>query len=112
MRLHCGGAGLLAGTKRFERVTDWLKTFSYALAGLILLAGGCSPPADSPSSPPQRAPSEDQSDAHHTELMGLIRQRLELMPGVAQAKWNRELPITDPKREAALLTRLTADGLA
>ena len=34
------------------------------------------------------------------------------MPGVAQAKWNRKLPITDEKREHALLTKLAAEGEA
>lgn len=34
------------------------------------------------------------------------------MPGVAQAKWNRRLPITDAKREKALLEKMVAEGVA
>jgi chorismate mutase-like protein len=45
-----------------------------------------------------------------TELVSLIRDRLDLMPGVAQAKWNRKLAITDSKREATLLDGLQARG--
>lgn len=34
------------------------------------------------------------------------------MPGVAQAKWNRKLPITDARREATLLDDIQAKGVA
>lgn len=34
------------------------------------------------------------------------------MPGVAQAKWNRKLPIIDADREAKSLAKLVAEGTA
>ncbi|MDB5340803.1 MAG: aroQ, partial [Planctomycetaceae bacterium] len=60
--------------------------------------------------PVAEARPKSAAEAHLTELCELIAQRLDLMLGVAQAKWNRELPITDEKREQALLTKLAADG--
>ncbi|MES2789037.1 MAG: gamma subclass chorismate mutase AroQ [Planctomycetota bacterium] len=51
-------------------------------------------------------------ETHLTEVCRLMVRRLDLMPGVAQAKWNRKLPITDEKREQELLARLAAAGVA
>lgn len=49
---------------------------------------------------------------HLKDLLSLIRERLDLMPQVAQAKWNRKSPITDAKREASLLDDIQARGTA
>lgn len=86
---------------------------------------GCSratePLAPAPTSIVSPAPGTDANSAKTivsdrqkrlTELVSLIRQRLEVMPGVAQAKWNRKLQITDAKREAALLDDIQAKGVA
>jgi len=49
------------------------------------------------------------------DLRSAITERLLLMEGVARYKWNHGLPVTDPTREAALLTaklpRATSLGL-
>lgn len=93
--------------------------------GLVLLASaGCTPATDLPESAPSpiavtsrvddvtettakaNAPTESL-----TELLSLVRERLELMPQVAQAKWNRKSPITDPDREATSLDALQAKGV-
>lgn len=75
---------------------------------------GCSPPAQ-PAPPAAKTTLEVPGTgttvaARLTAVSALIARRLDLMPGVAQAKWNRKLPITDEKREQALLTRLAAEG--
>lgn len=44
------------------------------------------------------------------ELLRLMRQRLDLMPAVARAKWNAGLPIADPVREKSLLESLVAQA--
>lgn len=81
---------------------------------LWLLCSGCAPATE----PPPRIPtpvevkSATAAEQCATEICQLIAKRLELMPGVARAKWNRQLPITDEKREQALLRKLTADGAA
>ncbi len=100
-----------------------------AILWLAVVLAGCSPTAQPPaqtptkitSPPPLTAPahlkessnsaeSKVASDNDLTDLLRLIRQRLDLMPGVAQAKWNRQLPITDAQREAALLARVASEG--
>jgi chorismate mutase len=37
------------------------------------------------------------------QLLGLIRERLEVSPAVARAKWNTKAPIEDPSRERAII---------
>lgn len=82
---------------------------------VVTIAGfnGCSPPAP-PAATATNAPPVTGTTvaARLTAVSSLIARRLDLMPGVAQAKWNRKLPITDEKREQALLTRLAAEGEA
>jgi chorismate mutase-like protein len=92
---------------------------------LVLLASaGCTPATELPRSVPSpvtvtsrvddvtettakaNAPTESL-----TGLLSLIRERLELMPLVAQAKWNRKSPVTDPVREATSLAELQAKGV-
>lgn len=92
-----------------------------ALVSLALLITGCAPATDAPAhtsagQPPARTETTITASQRLAtdvdRLLDLIRQRLDVMPGVARAKWNRKLAITDPKREAALLTKLTAEGTA
>ena len=45
-------------------------------------------------------------------LREAVAARLLLMDDVARFKWNAELPIADPQREAALLQRMTASAVA
>jgi chorismate mutase len=45
-------------------------------------------------------------------LRDAVAARLLLMDDVARFKWNAKLPITDPRREAALLERSTASAVA
>ncbi len=82
------------------------------LVPVVIGIGGCSQPAAPvpPAPPVTVARPRSSAEPHLTELCKLIAQRLGLMPGVAQAKWNRKLPITDEKREQALLAKLAADG--
>lgn len=99
------------------------RSLLHVLVAIVLT--GCSPAAEPAKSvAPQKVapatlqgtesaiPSIADPPHHFTELLRLIRQRLDLMPGVAQAKWNRKLPITDEKREAALLADLQSKGVA
>lgn len=85
------------------------------LAILVVVASvgfnGCSPPAQPAANTTNEASgSGTKVAARLTAVSALIARRLDLMPGVAQAKWNRKLPITDEKREQALLSRLAAEG--
>lgn len=83
-------------------------------AALVIGPGGCSQPV-APARPASLVTEVAPTSAAQTHLKAvceLIARRLELMPGVSQAKWNRKLPITDEQREQALLTRLTAEGVA
>ncbi len=84
-------------------VTAWLLIF--------LLLAGCSGPSQ-PVAPVAKVTPQSAAETHLQEVCTLIARRLELMPGVAQAKWNRKLPITDEKREQSLLAKLAADGEA
>lgn len=80
---------------------------------LAIVSVGCSPQITPPThtqGPPTKAKTSEHSETNLESLLHLIRQRLNIMPGVAQAKWNRKLPITDAKRESALLDRMAADG--
>ena len=86
------------------------------LVSLTLLSLAASVVGCTRTSPPRSAPEPTTANAtnaetHLRELCTLIAQRLELMPGVARAKWNRKLPITDLKREQALLEKMVADGV-
>ena len=78
---------------------------------ISLLLAGCSG-SSQPVAPVVEVTSKSAAETHLTKVCVLIARRLELMPGVAQAKWNRKLPITDEKREQALLAKLAADGEA
>ena len=95
---------------------------------VMIACAGCTPIA-APNQPNKQGPlpitstgSADGSSPiekkfaersqHLKTLLSLIRERLELMPQVAQAKWNRKSPITDAKREATLLDDLEAKGVA
>lgn len=91
---------------------DW--KIAILLASALIGPGGCSKPVApaSPSPAVVEAHPKSAAEAHLTELCELIARRLDLIPGVAQAKWNRKLPITDEKREQALLTKLAGDGEA
>ncbi|MCI0456087.1 MAG: gamma subclass chorismate mutase AroQ [Gemmataceae bacterium] len=80
-------------------------SFAVVALGLILTAG-CS----RPSAPPPPAGAEIRAAVD--ELLGLMRQRLQLMPDVARAKWNAKRPISDPERERALLDNLAQQAKA
>ena len=84
------------------------------LGVILLLCVGCGPATEAPPRvvPQVQVPAAAEADLSATEICRLIAQRLDLMPGVAQAKWNRQLPITDEKRERALLQKLAAEGMA
>ena len=73
------------------RRTRWLGVW------LVVLACGC---ATTPRFNPAETTAVDQ-------LLGLIRERLEVSPAVARAKWNTNAPIEDPSREKAII-----DGVA
>jgi chorismate mutase-like protein len=107
-----------------RRLLFWLQAVSI----LMLVSAGCAPVADSnkPAGKPVSPLVTSENSSHTavpaktkigdrqrnlTDLLSLIRARLDLMSGVAQAKWNRKLPITDPKREATLLEGLQARGM-
>lgn len=80
---------------------------------LAIVSAGCSPAITPPTHtprPPTQAKTSEHSETNLESLLRLIRQRLEIMPGVAQAKWNRKLPITDARRESALLDKMAAEG--
>ena len=74
------------------RRTRWLGVWLVAV-----LACGC---ATAPRFNPAETTAVDQ-------LLGLIRERLEVSPAVARAKWNTNAPIEDPSREKAII-----DGVA
>jgi chorismate mutase-like protein len=93
----------------------------------LVACAGCNPVVQSnqqarPTAPSQATSVNASADSastkstipanqqHLTELLSLISDRLDLMPGVAQAKWNRKLAITDAKRETILLDGLQAKG--
>lgn len=99
-----------------SRVGTVRQSFHFAFAVTLVVAGidGCSRPVapERPASPSVEAVPRSSVEHPLTEVYQLIARRLELMPGVAQAKWNRKLPITDEKREQALLTKLVAEGEA
>lgn len=92
--------------------TAWM--FALLLVLIQIELGGCSKPVAParPSLPVAAASPKSAVETHLTDVCKLIVRRLDLIPGVAQAKWNRKLPITDEKREQALLTKLAADGQA
>ena len=116
---------------RRVRCAIWVKAaFCAWVIGALLTVPGCSCQVPSQSQPVSNAgTSPKQSDSspasvgeHKPEvpnranssksepLLRLIRSRLDVMPAVARAKWNRKLPVADPQRESALLTKLTADA--
>jgi chorismate mutase len=70
---------------------------------LALAASGCRP-ASVPVKP--RRPDLATLD----RLLRLMQQRLVLMHDVARWKWNKDLPITDPKRERELLQKVVELG--
>ena len=74
------------------RRTRWLGVWLVAV-----LACGC---ATAPRFNPAETTAVDQ-------LLGLIRERLDVSPAVARAKWNTNAPIEDPSREKAII-----DGVA
>ena len=76
---------------------------STALAGLLAVIVGLSLLANRPDRP--RSP-----DPTAVELLGLMRQRLAVMPAVAKWKWTHGKPVTYANREAALLADLRARG--
>ncbi len=80
-------------------------SFAAVALGLVL-ASGCA----RPSAPPR--PDSAEARAAVDELLGLMRQRLQLMPDVARAKWNAKRPISDPERERALLDNLAQQAKA
>jgi len=86
-------------------------TLAILLVVMSMGLNGCSPPAQPAANTTNEAPGSGTTVAARlAAVSALIARRLDLMPGVAQAKWNRKLPITDEKREQALLTRLAAEG--
>jgi chorismate mutase len=64
---------------------------------VAVLASGC---ATTPGFNPAETAAVDQ-------LLGLIRERLEVAPAVARVKWNTNAPIEDPSRETEII-----DGVA
>jgi len=71
---------------------------------LVVIAGCASPRA--PAIEPARTDRVEVRQQATERLLELMRDRLELMPLVAQAKWNARLPIEDSAREAALLAAM------
>lgn len=65
------------------------------LLPILLCTPACGPAPATPALPAQ----DRATDA----LLGLMRQRLEVMHDVARYKWANKAAIEDPKREAALL---------
>ena len=74
-----------------------------ALAGLLAVIVGLASLAGRPPEPPPPDPAA-------VELLGLVRQRLAVMPAVAEWKWTHGKPISDPGREAELVADLRARG--
>lgn len=74
-----------------------------AVAAWLLLSSGCQRPAP----PEQPAPA---AHAAQDRLLDLMRQRLVLMHGVAQWKWNHKQPIVDTARERDMLRSLEERG--
>lgn len=77
----------------------WLPVF--VLLGLLL--AGCQ---TQPSEPP------DEAKASIDRMLGLIDERLDVAPRVAQAKWNSGAPIEAPEREAQILDQVAEDAEA
>jgi chorismate mutase len=68
------------------------------LLPLLLGTPACGPPVA-----PAEVPAE-ATERTFDNLLGLMRQRLEVMHEVARYKWAKKAPVEDPVREAALLT--------
>lgn len=76
------------------------------LAGL-LLALSSALPLDARA---DEAASSLSPEIHR--LLDLIEHRAHLMPDVARWKWQRNLPVTDPEREQALIARTVREAAA
>ncbi|NIC04904.1 gamma subclass chorismate mutase AroQ [Billgrantia bachuensis] len=70
---------------------------------LALLLAGC-------QMQPPEPPDEDK--AAIDRMLGLIDERLDVAPLVAQAKWNSGAPIEAPEREAQILDKVSEDAEA
>src|SRR5262249_2455418 len=71
---------------------------------IILVITSCSPVA-TPPSVTKAAP-----DRTFDDLLGLMRQRLDVMHDVARYKWAMQAPIEDSEREKALLEDVAERG--
>lgn len=81
-------------------------TLSRRCATLLLLVIACA------GSIAGRAAAPTLDDPELVRLLDLIEHRARLMPDVARWKWQRQLPVTDPGREAAVLERGAAAAAA
>lgn len=73
---------------------------------LVALLAGLTGPAGCRPAPKQVPPTESSTQTV-VHLVGLMRQRLDLMGDVARWKWNHEKPIADPAREKELLDEVS-----
>lgn len=78
---------------------------------ILLLLVSLSVPACGPATLPPVA-RKAAPDRSFDELLGLIRQRLDVMHDVAHWKWANKGPIEDPTRESALLDDVAKQGTA
>lgn len=80
-----------------------------AVAALVLVVGCGSSQATAPATgSTESSPAEASAD----RLLGLLRDRLQIMTLVARAKWNAKLPVEDKRREAELVARMRGRALA
>jgi chorismate mutase-like protein len=90
------------GTVRKHLLSPPLGAWVVGLLMVALTVGGCRP-ADVPDRPGRDLAALDR-------LLRLMAQRLALMHDVARWKWNARQPVTDSKRERALLQSVVARG--
>ncbi|QTP53823.1 gamma subclass chorismate mutase AroQ [Billgrantia sulfidoxydans] len=75
----------------------------WLVVALTLLLAGC-------QMQPPEPPDEDK--AAIDRMLGLIDERLDVSPLVAQSKWNSGAPIEAPEREAQILDQVAEDAEA
>ncbi|MCE8016570.1 gamma subclass chorismate mutase AroQ [Halomonas sp. MCCC 1A17488] len=75
----------------------------WLVVALALLLAGC-------QMQPPEPPDEDK--AAIDRMLGLIDERLDVAPLVAQSKWNSGAPIEAPEREAQILDQVAEDAEA
>jgi chorismate mutase len=79
----------------------------FILLSLLVLAVPACYQAPAPPLATKEAP-----DRIFDALLGLIRERLDVMHDVARWKWAKKVPVEDPEREAALLKDVAEKGVA